>query len=49
MSGNFSDKCFSNFFSTYVMPATIAEGHLLLKDTIETTSSEAAGHAEFDN
>ena len=32
-----------------VMPARIAGGHLLLNDTIETASFEAASHAEFDN
>ena len=31
------------------MPARIAGGRLLLNNTIETASSEAAGHTEFDN
>ena len=32
-----------------VMPARIAGGRLLLEHTDETTSSEAAASAEFDN
>ena len=31
------------------MPTRIAGGRLLLNNTIETASSEAADHAEFDN
>ena len=33
----------------HVMPARLAGGRLLLNNTIESASSEAASHAEFDN
>ena len=39
----FSDHKQVNLHCIYVMPARIVGGHLLLKHTDETASSEAAG------